>query len=110
MLGIFCFSIGNEGAVCIKVDITDLPMGIVPSERGPVCLSSHCNNQKHTCAHIQHILKLSTGDVPEILKFIIDSQAKEPTASKSPQNQLLSTKRIPFKLPVELQRILKIPC
>ena len=83
-------------------------MGIVPSERGPVCLSNHFKNQKHTCAHIQHILKLSTGDVPEILKFIIDSQqAKEPTASKTPQNQLLSTKRIPFKLPVELQHILK---
>ena len=86
-------------------------MGIVvPSERGPVCLSNHCKNQKRTCAHIQHILKLSTGDVPEILKFVIDSQqAKEPTASKSPQNQLLSTKRIPFKLPVELQHVLKIP-
>ena len=63
-------------------------MGIVvPSERGPVCLSNRCKNQKRTCAHIQHILKLSTGDVPEILKFIIDSlQVKEPTASKSPQN------------------------
>ena len=49
-----------------KVDNTDLPMGIVPRERGPVCLHNHCKNQKRTCAHIQHILKLSTGDVPEI--------------------------------------------
>ena len=82
----------------------------MPSERGPVCFSNHCKNQKRTCAHIQHILKLSTGDVPEILKCIIDSQQlKEPTTSKTPQNQLLSTKRIPFKLPVELQCILKKP-
>jgi hypothetical protein len=65
-------------------------MGIVvPSERGPVCLSNHCKNQKCTCAHIQHILNFSTGDVPEILKRIIDSQVKEPTTSKRPQNQLL---------------------
>ena len=80
----------------------------MPSERGPVCLGDNCKNQKCTCAHIQHILKLSTSDVPEILKCIINSQqVKEPTASKTAQSQLLSTKRIPFKLPVELQCILK---
>ena len=80
----------------------------MPSERGPACLSYHCKNQKHTCAHIQHILKLSTDDVPEILKCNIDSQqVKEPTTGKPPQNKLFSTKRIPFNLPVELQCILK---
>ena len=81
----------------------------MPSEHGPVCLVNHCKHQKHTCAHIQHILKLSTGDIPEILKCIIDSQVKEPTTSKTPQNQLLSTKKIPFKLPIELKRVLTKP-
>ena len=86
-------------------------MGIVvPSECDPVCLSNHCKHQKHTCAHIQHILKLGTGDISKILKCIIESQQmKEPTTNKTLKNQLLSTKRIPFKLPVELKCILAKP-
>ena len=68
------FSIGNEGAIYVKVSNAMLPIGVViPSERGPTCRCNSCKYQKYNCAHIQHVLKLtsnlaSTSDIPEMFK------------------------------------------
>ena len=84
-------------------------MGIVsPSERGPVCLCNQCKHNKYSCVHIRQVLK-QVEPIPDILRRIIDSQDQSTKAqkiSKSNQNQLLSTIKIPFKLPLQLRSML----